>query len=93
MDEERGRHRAQLLVCHEKIAGNTLTGARISNVKQFCDLSAYAWCFTCAYYVCDIHLNSRHNGKHDTLIEFPKQTVLPGRKLTQQASDDPNPTT
>jgi hypothetical protein len=70
-------HRKQLLVCHQKIAGRHYPGGHTKEEAQFCDLSAYAWCFTCDLYVCDIHLASRHDS-HDTKIEFPRQTFTPG---------------
>jgi hypothetical protein len=72
-------HRAQLLVCHEKIAGRHYAGGHTKASLQYCDLSAYAWCFTHDMYVCDIHLNARHtDGGCDTVIEFPRQTFRPG---------------
>ena len=70
-------HRAQLLLCHEKIAGRHHPGGHVKEGIQFCNLSAYAWCFDCDYYVCDIHLMSRHEG-HNTVIEYPQQTARPG---------------
>lgn len=69
-------HRAQLLVCHELIAG-PMENNRVRGEDQYCSLSAYAWCFDDNKYVCDIHLNSMHDGCN-TAIEYPRQTFEPG---------------
>lgn len=79
-------HRAQLLVCHELIAG-PMENDRVRADDQFCSLSAYAWCFTCDKYVCDIHMRSRHEG-HDTTIEYPRQTAQPGDRLRLRRRED-----
>lgn len=55
-------HPAQLVICHERI-NNARRGA-------YCALAAYAWCYTCGYYVCDIHMQSRHY-PCSTEIEHP----------------------
>ena len=88
-------HRAQLHVCHQKIdakhidrrAGSGQQRGFVLANQRFCDLSAYAWCYTCDMYICDIHLNSRHNGRHQTVIEFPHNTTRPGRRLMPDAED------
>lgn len=71
-------HRAQLLLCHEKIAGPPMPGGHTAPELQFCSLSAYAWCYDCDIYLCDIHYLSRHEG-HAADIEYPKQTFTPGQ--------------
>ena len=72
-------HRAQLLLCHEKIAGPHSRGGHVEPKEQFCSLSAYAWCFDCDRYVCDIHL-SNHRDTHNYVVEYPKQTFMPGQQ-------------
>lgn len=74
-------HRAQLLVCHEQIAGRHSPGGHTQMHLQFCNLSAYAWCFDCNYYVCDIHYVSIHLDNHKAVIEYPKQTFRPADDL------------
>ena len=75
-------HKAQLLVCHQKIAARHMDRRSfratdkfglpgfVPGNQRFCDLAAYAWCYSCDMYVCDIHLNSRHRD-HDHYVEFP----------------------
>jgi hypothetical protein len=78
-DTTKPPHRAQLLICHERIMGRHLPGGHTKAGIQFCNLSAYAWCFDHNMYVCDIHLNARHTDTDcQTVIEFPKQTFTPG---------------
>ena len=74
-------HRAQLLLCHEEIAGRHSPGGHTKMKLQFCNLSAYAWCFECDMYVCDIHLSSNHRDSHEFAIEYPKQTFRPGTNV------------
>jgi hypothetical protein len=74
-------HRAQLLLCHERIAGRRTPGGHTKMEMRFCELSAYAWCVDCDMYVCDIHLASNHRDSHEYLIEYPKQTFTPGRNV------------
>ena len=62
--------------------------ARAASTKmelQFCNLSAYAWCFDCNMYVCDIHLAANHVDQHQTIVEFPKQTFTPGTTQVRMA--------
>jgi hypothetical protein len=59
-------HETQLRICHQVLTGSR--NLRAGYAKRFCDLEAYAWCFDCRYYVCDIHLASRHD-LHDTQAE------------------------
>ena len=55
------RHPAQLLICHQRIAADfRVHEGRRERVDQFCSLEAFAWCFDCGFYVCDIHLAARH---------------------------------
>lgn len=61
------KHPAQLRVCHEHIDPRPPSAAR-EQAFQFCSLSAYAWCFDCQYYVCDIHAVARHE-RHRTQPE------------------------
>ena len=79
MDEERG-HKSQLLICHERILGNKRPRAYAAPVATHCNLAAYAWCYDCDYYVCDIHMVARHEG-HDTVIEYPDKTFRPGSEF------------
>jgi hypothetical protein len=79
MTEAARQHRMQLQVCHEKLMGRKSQGGHEQPGIAFCNLSAYAWCYECSHYVCDIHLNSRHEG-HDTVIEFPDKSTKPGTK-------------
>jgi hypothetical protein len=64
-----GRHPAQLRICHQRIgddpadyppSGQRRLGRRRQARIYDCDLPAHAWCFDCDYYVCEIHLTSRH---------------------------------
>jgi len=68
-------HPAQLLVCHQKIARPHVI-KYAEETYQFCSLSAYAWCFDCGYYVCDIHQSSRHVA-HRTVVEYPHNAMTP----------------
>ncbi len=62
-------HPAQLLVCHERIAGDKhVHEIRNGRAEQFCRLAAYAWCFDCGFYVCEIHMVANHD-QHHTRVE------------------------
>ena len=79
-------HRAQLLVCHERIAvGGQGAMDRPADwaraAKQYCDLGAYAWCYECDRYVCRTHLYAKHE-RHDYEVEFP---TLPRSPAGQSA--------
>ena len=80
------RHRAQLALCHERIAaGSAVSGGAVKGRSTFCDLSAWAWCWDCDFYVCDIHMMARHEG-HDVTVEFPERTARPGSRLFPRPS-------
>jgi hypothetical protein len=65
-------HPAQLLVCHQRIAAPRGYVRRDQRPPgQFCNLPAFAWCFDCRMYVCDIHGEARHH-LHETRIEHPE---------------------
>ena len=72
-------HPAQLVICHQKIESPVRSHLRGQRAKQFCSLPGYAWCNECAFYVCDIHLVSRHDA-HDAVVEYPdngQETQIP----------------
>jgi hypothetical protein len=79
-------HRAQLHLCHERIAaGSAVQGGAVKGRSAFCDLSAWAWCYDCDFYVCDIHAFARHEG-HDYAIEFPDRAPRPGSRMFRRPS-------
>ena len=81
MTTEPRQHRAQLSVCHERIAaGAAISGGAVKGRSAFCDLGAWAWCYSCDFYVCDIHANARHEG-HDLRVEFPAGRPMAGSRL------------
>lgn len=56
-------HRAQLSLCHEKIAGEVrVHEGRHEELTQWCDLPAEQWCVDDELYVCTTHAQSRHDG-------------------------------
>lgn len=70
-------HRTQLMVCHQKIAGDPRVHETSNGVAgQYCSLGAYAWCFDHGFYVCRIHLHAKHDGDN-TQIEFPSPKLRP----------------
>ncbi len=73
-------HRAQLHLCHERIVGSRTAGGHEVTPRPWCNLSAWAWCYDCDHYVCDIHANARHEG-HRLVVEFPDKAPRPGSRL------------
>lgn len=56
------QHPNDLLICHQKIAADIrVHEGRWVRSEQFCSLAAFAWCFDCDQYVCEIHLLARHD--------------------------------
>lgn len=46
------KHPTSLRICHEHVGA----GERF----QWCNLAAHAWCYDCDFFVCAMHLNTRH---------------------------------
>jgi hypothetical protein len=61
------RHDAQLRICHERI-GDDPAKKPVNAKWAWCDLPAFAWCFDCEYFVCEIHTMARHE-LHRTQVE------------------------
>ena len=82
-------HRAQLLICHEKIAAPPPQPVREPTGTQFCSLAAAAWCFDCGFYVCSIHHVANHIS-HDAVVEYPAHyngDGLPPRTTPRRSTD------
>lgn len=47
-------------VCNQRI-GDDPAKKPIKARWAWCRLAAYAWCFDCEHFVCDIHYEARHS--------------------------------
>jgi hypothetical protein len=61
------QHDAQLRICHERIGDNPAKKPRYAR-WAWCDLHAFAWCFDCERYICEIHYQANHQEHRTQLV-------------------------